>query len=136
MKFIQLVIIGVIKHNNKYLLTKRNQEGDKYHGKWQLPGGGLEFGESLEECLKREVKEETGLEIENTQLIPHIHSEVRDGWHGVLIAFLCTPKTPDQQVVLDSEASEYGWFTVEEIEKLDTFPDTVEFMKKIVELNL
>ncbi len=131
MRFIQPVIIGVIKHKNTYLLTKLNQNGDRYHGKWQLPGGGLEFGESLEDCLRREVKEETGLEIQNLQLIPHIHSEVRDGWHGVLIAFLCTPQSPDQRIVLDGEASDYGWYTIEEIEKLDTFPDTVELMRKV-----
>lgn len=131
MRYIQPVVIAVIHHKGRYLLTKRNEKGDKYHDKWQFPGGGLEFGESPDECLLREVKEETGLTIEEARLVPYIHNEVRKNWHGLLIGFLCSLSDPNQKVVLDHESSEFGWFTIEEVEKLDTFPDTVEFMKKV-----
>lgn len=42
------------------------------HKTYQFPGGHLEDGESLEECLKREIKEETGIEIDNTKLTPFV----------------------------------------------------------------
>lgn len=42
------------------------------HKTYQFPGGHLEYGESLDECLKREIKEETGIEIENAKLTPFV----------------------------------------------------------------
>lgn len=56
--------VGVfVFKNNKFLMGKRlNAHGE---GTWSVPGGHLEFGESFSETAKREVKEETGLEIKN-----------------------------------------------------------------------
>lgn len=124
-KTIKVVVIGVVKKDNKYLLTKRrDKKGSKYHDKWQIPGGDLEFNETVEECVRREIKEETGL-ILNTKvvLIPGIYEDIRPSWHGVLICFLCTPAHADQKVKIDHEASAYGWFTAEEIQRLDGFKE-------------
>ena len=68
MKEVILFVIAIIKKGDKYLLTKR-QEIDKkdpkdFLGKWQLPGGGVNFGERVEEAVKREVKEELALDVE------------------------------------------------------------------------
>lgn len=51
----------------RILLTKRNKEPMK--GYWVLPGGGVKFGETIEDTVKREIKEETGLDIELTSFI-------------------------------------------------------------------
>jgi len=68
----QQVRVGVgvfIRKNGKILLGKRkNAHGD---GAWGLPGGHLEFNESIEDCARREVLEETGLEIQDVQLGPY-----------------------------------------------------------------
>lgn len=50
---------GIIKHENKILLVNT-----KSSGKWFFPGGGVEIGERLEDALKREIMEESGIEIE------------------------------------------------------------------------
>lgn len=56
---------GIVVHDNKILLTKQY---DKYH----LPGGGVDLGEMPDQTVVREVKEETGLEVANPQLVKHI----------------------------------------------------------------
>ena len=55
-------VAAVIVADGKLLLIRRGTEPSK--GKWSVPGGRVEFGETLEDALKREVREETGLEIE------------------------------------------------------------------------
>lgn len=57
----------VVNDDGEILLQKRGDDGN--HGKWGLPGGAVEIGESLEEAVLREVKEETGLEVEITRFI-------------------------------------------------------------------
>lgn len=61
-----LGVYGIIIKNNKILLIKKSRGA--YIGKFDLPGGGLEHGEDIIQCLKREIKEETGLDIKKTEL--------------------------------------------------------------------
>lgn len=65
------------------------QEGKEHiHGKWDLPGGGWEDGESITECVKREVLEETGYEIELTGLLGILKEEnQRDGTETITLVF-------------------------------------------------
>ncbi|RLI98177.1 MAG: hypothetical protein DRP00_02505 [Candidatus Aenigmatarchaeota archaeon] len=61
-----IVGVGVlIIKDGKVLLGKRNEEPGK--NTWSLPGGKLEFGETFEVCAKREVKEETGLDVDDLE---------------------------------------------------------------------
>lgn len=130
MKKTQVVVIGLVRHNGKYLLTKRKEFKSKYHGLWQLPGGGLEFGEKVEECLHRELREELGIEVTNVKYIPVIYEDIRDGWHGVFFNFLCKPQDPSAEIVLDDEATEYGWFTLEEAKQLQCLPGTTMVLEE------
>lgn len=57
----------IVNSDGKILLQKRGDEGNR--GKWGLPGGAWEEGESAETAIKREVKEETGLDVEVSKLI-------------------------------------------------------------------
>jgi len=59
-------VAAVIVEDGRILLVKRAAEPSK--GKWSVPGGSVEWGESLVDALKREVHEETGLEIEVEKL--------------------------------------------------------------------
>ena len=64
---------AVISEQSNVLLC-RLCDGLDHHGKWTLPGGGLNFGETLEEAVVREVQEETGLEVTVRSLLSHSSS--------------------------------------------------------------
>jgi colanic acid biosynthesis protein WcaH len=87
------------------LFLKRNNEPAK--GEWWFPGGRIHKGESFEQTLRREVKEETGLEISTSKLI-NVYSRVFPQRHDITIAYLCTCK--EGKIKIDKEHSEYKLF--------------------------
>ncbi len=129
---IEIVVIGLLYEKGRFLMTKRIALGaerrvkQSFDGYWQFPGGGLEFGESPEQTLVREIKEEVGLDIKIEALVPKIFSETRGGWHGVLISYVCSRKDPSQRIRLNEEASEYDWFKLEQIRKLKRLPHSLK----------
>lgn len=62
------VIAGIIEHGNRILIAKR-KKNSTFGGKWEFPGGKLEDNETPEECLKRELTEEFGIESEIGEFI-------------------------------------------------------------------
>ena len=83
--------------------------------KWEFPGGKVEGGESLEDCLKREIKEELGVEIELIEHLPsnfHKYSNVK----LELIPFRCSLKT--FEIVL-LEHFQIQWLSILKLQELD-----------------
>ncbi|HEV2276178.1 MAG TPA: NUDIX hydrolase [Acidobacteriaceae bacterium] len=84
---------AVVIEDGKVLLVRRGQEPLKGH--WSLPGGALELGETLEEGVIREVREESGLEVEALAIVEVFDRITRDQtgggirYHYVLVDFLC-----------------------------------------------
>jgi len=112
-EFPEAPLIGVgavVVHQGKVLLVQRGREPLK--GKWSLPGGMLELGESLNQGLIREVAEETGLEvvaIELVELIDRILRETgpqgeRVRYHYVIADYLCRVVGGTLQAASDAEA--------------------------------
>ncbi len=135
MREIVTVVIGIIEMDGKYLLTKRYQpKSQDSHNKWQLPGGGLELNETLEECLRRELKEEVGIEIKIITQIPRKFEKIYKTKHLLLPCFICKPRNDNPIILLDKEASEYGWYTKEEIKQLDSLEYTYEAIEEAEKL--
>ena len=132
MRKIITVVIGAIKKGDKFLMTKRvhldPEDYGIYHGAWQLPGGELEFGEKPEETLRREMKEEVGIEVKIIKLFPKIYTEFRKNWQGIFIIYLCRLKNSRAKIILNDEASDYAWHTVEEAKRLKTLAGTTQIM--------
>ena len=83
---------GVVIHDGAVLLVKRAYPPRQ--GEWSLPGGQLELGESLAEGVRREVREETGLDVEVGAVVDvfdrvHRDEAGRIRYHFVIVDFLC-----------------------------------------------
>ena len=68
-------VYGLIIKENKILLIKKN--GGPYDGKLDLPGGKIEFNESIEDALKRELQEEVGIEITDYKLFDVVSTNIK-----------------------------------------------------------
>ena len=114
-KLIPRVTIGAVIFNNegKILLMKSH----KWHGKYIIPCGHVEFGETLEQAVEREVREETGLKVEKIEFIRYGEMISSDEFfdkkrHFVSLNFSC--QTKEQNVHLNSEAQSYVWTSLEQ----------------------
>ncbi|NUJ97506.1 NUDIX domain-containing protein [Candidatus Gracilibacteria bacterium] len=110
-------IIGTavfVRNNGKILLGKRKStHGD---GKWCLPGGLLEFGESIEDCAIRETKEEFNVDIKNLKFLG-IGNDVTKDKHYVTIFIFADYLSGDIDISIFDEFYEWVWV------KLDNFPN-------------
>lgn len=126
--------LAIIIKDGKMLATKRNDPHQpNFHHRWEFPGGLIEMGEGIEECLKREAKEETGYIIEPILKLPevYVHFEKKYNYQVFLFAYLCKIKSGKFQIS-DEETAGHGWFTLEESLKLNWLP----LNKKIIHKNL
>lgn len=96
---------AVIVMNGSLLFLRR--KNNPASGQWWFAGGRIHKGESFEETLHREVKEETGLDIEAYRFIK-AYSRVFPERHDITIVYLC--KCKESKIELDSEHSEYKLF--------------------------
>jgi ADP-ribose pyrophosphatase YjhB (NUDIX family) len=113
-------VAAVIFKSEEVLLVLRGQEPSK--GVWSLPGGLVELGEGLEQALKREVQEETGLSVEIlgvTAVLERIYQDREGGipYHYVLIDFACEHLGGEPTPGSDSTATKF--VPLGELEQLD-----------------
>lgn len=121
------VVGAVIECDGKFLLVKENNPGHPDHGKWNQPAGWIDVGEHPTIACAREVKEETGL-VFTPEFILGLYSLVRKDQAGAFgdgslphpIKIIYGGKAEASGAEFDqSEISEIGWFTPEEIEAMD-----------------
>jgi mutator protein MutT len=106
----------ILNAEGKVFLAKRGREVRNESGRWEFPGGGVEFGETLENALAREVREEYGLEIEVQELLDVVnHLIPAEKQHWVSPTFLCRVKSGAPSIREPHKCDEIGWFTLNEI---------------------
>jgi len=104
-----LAVIVAVIDNGKVLLTKRED-----FEVWCLPGGGVEEGESLAEGAVREVKEETGLEVELTRLVG-VYSRMGGGMHDIYAVLYAGKPIGGELRLQEHETIEAAYFAVDQL---------------------
>lgn len=120
-----------IKKGNKYLIAKRRSDDPQAGGLWAIPGGKVdnELGmDIMEETVKREIKEEVGVEVKDPLKYVCSDAFIRSGGqHVVGIVFLVDYKSGKARPLEDQD--EVRWMTLEEIEELIKKDKKQEFIR-------
>ena len=113
----------ILDDKKRFLLTKEKD------GKWDLPGGGLDFGEKPENCLRREIQEEMGLEVTYISDTPSyfLTSQKEITFWFANIIYLT--KIKDLNFTKSDECTEIKFFTKEEAIKEDVISNILDFLK-------
>lgn len=120
---------GAIIENNKILLVKRSASKELFPNKWGFPAGKMEEGETPEEAVIREVKEEVGLDFTPTKLI---HQSEFDNYNF----YKFVGDFSGDVVLQEEEHDEFGWFTYEEAKKLDLSFHYCDIVESLYDKNL
>lgn len=107
----------IINDQGQVLLCKRSQSASNEKECWENPGGGVEFGETLEAAMRREIKEELGIEVDIIQQFPAAnHILPQENQHWVATTFLVKIKsgyTPSIKEPHKCDAIE--WFDINDL---------------------
>ena len=124
---------AVVLDGDRVLLVKRAHEPLK--GEWSLPGGAVEVGETLEEAIRREVREETCLEVEVGPIVDVLDRIRYDPvgrvkFHYVLVDFLCRPLSGTLQYASDAE--EAAWAERADLGRYGVADATISVIDKAI----
>lgn len=112
----RVAVSAIIRKERKLLLVKEILENGREY--WIFPGGGVKFGENLEEAAKREMKEELDLEIEVKKLLGFKEAIFpKYNYHTIIFFFLAKPL--GDFLINEKKILEVRYFDLEEIEKLN-----------------
>ncbi|MCH7529889.1 NUDIX domain-containing protein [Patescibacteria group bacterium] len=128
----EVAITAIVVKDGKYLITQRSKEKKRFPGMWVVPGGRLETSDYinlpkdtehywynvLEKTLKREVKEEVGIDIENIEYVTSLARVHEDGAPSLVIS--CIADFVSGDIVLQNgETENFAWVSLEEAKNYD-----------------
>lgn len=127
-------IVGVgaiVVDGDRVLLVKR--KNPPLQGRWSLPGGRVELGETLVEAVRREIREECCLDVSVGPLVEVVDRIHRDQagtveHHFVLADYLCHARAPETAAA-DSDAADLRWARQEELHDLGVADPTIEVIR-------
>jgi 8-oxo-dGTP diphosphatase len=106
----------IVNDQGQLFLARRGPQAKNERGLWEFPGGSVEFGETLADALRREIREEYGVEIEVGELLDvadHILPD--EGQHWVSPSFICTITSGEPTIRETAKCTEIGWFAPDEM---------------------
>lgn len=128
----EIAITAIVIKDGKYLITRRSHNKKRFPGKWTVPGGKLEVEDYiklpkdtefywynvLEKVLRREVKEEVGVEIKNIEYITSLATVHADGNPSLVISCMADYVSGKVKLQKD-EADDFAWVTLKEAKIYD-----------------
>jgi len=119
-KDVRVRVGGIIINDNRLLLISHKKDEDVY---WLLPGGGVDFGESLEEALKREFREELNITIRVHDIALVCDSiDPSGGRHIVNICFNCSHDNGEYAIGDEERLYDYAFFNRDELSSIKIYP--------------
>ncbi|MEI7013519.1 NUDIX hydrolase [Leptospira licerasiae] len=127
-KGLRVRVAALIRNRKGDILLLQQKKKDAYY--WLLPGGGIEFGESAEDALRRELKEELSLDITSANFLFLNESiDPKGNRHLLQLVFLATVKKQDPEVNLKEKAiTGFGYFPLGAVLEMDIRPDIKDFL--------
>jgi ADP-ribose pyrophosphatase YjhB (NUDIX family) len=124
---------AVVLDGDRVLLVRRGKQ--PLMGKWSLPGGMVELGETTRDAIQREVAEECGLEIRVGEVAGILDRVVRDAegrirYHWVLVDYVAFLESGT--LCAASDADEAQWVDVDDVERLDTTDGLMDMIRRAV----
>lgn len=132
MKFRDVTLCYIIKNHKWLMLLRNKKENDINEGKWIGVGGKVEDSETIEECIIREIKEETGLnpfKVDFRGVVDFIY-EFKD--YEKIWVYICRDFEGE---IKDCDEGTLAWIDEEDILDLDLWEGDIVFLKKLIENN-
>ncbi len=122
---------GVVIHEGRALLIKRGSA--PLEGQWSIPGGNLELGESIEEGVRRELTEETGIEVRVLGMIEAFDRIFRDDagkiqFHFVIVDYLC--ELLSGEAMAASDVTDTAWVREEDLGRYSLTETATRVLRK------
>lgn len=133
--FVGVGVGALIFKDGKALMFLRTDKCRNNRGKWSIPGGMMEPFETMEEALKREVKEETGLDVVKPMMLS-LREHRFDGQHWITIVYLCTAEGEPENLEKDKH-EKMEWLDIEKLPGNTAQPsvDAIAAYKRIIDPN-
>lgn len=131
-KGLRLRVAALIRNAKGEILLIQQSKGSNKPAYWLLPGGGVEFGETAEEALHRELREELGLESLSLDFVA-LNESIDPKGIRHLVQLIFIVKVREAIPVLnprEKAITGFGYFSPNDIMGMDLRPDTKEFLKK------
>ena len=124
----EVAVGAVCVHADALLLVRRGR--GPAAGEWAVPGGRVEWGETLHEAVVRETSEETGLEVVVDRFLGWVE-RLDETYHYVILDFAVTVLDPARPLVAGDDAAEAAWVPVPELSELRLVSGLYEFLHDV-----
>lgn len=126
-----IAVGGVVIHAGRALLVRRGQP--PLEGRWSIPGGILEIGETITSAIERELKEETGVSVRVLGLLEIYEKVLRDSdnrpqYHFVILDYMC--EFVEGVAAAAGDVTDAEWVAEEDLEKLQLTSAALRVVKK------
>lgn len=127
----KLVVGVLVRNKNKFLLSRETLEGGKDY--WIVPGGKVEFGETIEDAAKREINEEAGIKAKKLKFLAHKEAIAPEyNYHTVIFFFETKTDKVKLKGDIEGKVIESRWFTKKEALKLQLVFSAKWLFSKII----